>query len=179
MTVLAGEVGALVTIKDEASPVLKRLLDEFNSLDIALEKTKLALSELKFPPGLNRSLANMEKAITGVSTEATKLAGTVDGSFGRMDRSVDTTTAAVARLKAELASTGRTSKEAAVFGGVGGPSGLRGRGAAMREAEEGGGHRGGGGSPIGMHNGLARLASARMIPRWSQAQSPAGLSGRR
>ena len=56
MTVLAGgAVGAVFTIKDEATPVLKRLLDEFNSLDIALEKTKLALSELKFPPGLNRS----------------------------------------------------------------------------------------------------------------------------
>ena len=116
----------------------------------------------------------MEKAITGVSTEATKLAGTVDGSFGKMDASVDTTTAAVARLKAELASAGRTSKEAAVFGGVGAPLGLRGRG-TMREAEEGGGHGGGGGVAVGIHNGLARLASARMIPRWSQAQLPASV----
>jgi hypothetical protein len=91
----------------------------------------------------------MEKALAGVATQAEKVAGAVDGSFASMDKSVDTTTASVARLRAELASTGRTAKDSAVFRGVGAPRGLRARGAV---AEEGGGSgHGGGGLPLGMH----------------------------
>jgi hypothetical protein len=111
------------------------------------------LAEMKFPPGLNRSIKNMDAALTGVAAQAEKVAGAVDGSFASMDKSVDGTTAAVARLKAELLSAGKASKDSAVFRGVGGPSVLRARGTGA-EAEEGAGHGGrigGGGSPIVMH----------------------------
>ena len=102
----AGEVGAVFIIADEASPVLKLLMDQMNALQGVIEKTQLALKELKFPPGLNRSIGNMDRALTAAGTSADAMAGKVASGFAKIDGSVNVTQAKIAALKAEMRTLG-------------------------------------------------------------------------
>lgn len=104
----AGEVGAVFKIVNEASPVLKALMDEMNALQGVIDRTKLALKDLTFPPGLNRSIANMDRALQGVATQAENTAKVTQSGFEAIDRSVGRTAALVGDLKREMRGIGPT-----------------------------------------------------------------------
>ena len=77
----AGEVGAVFTIVDEASPVLRALMEQFNALQVTIDRTKLALKELVMPPGLTASVGRMTKAFN----DAAGAVGRVKASLGEID----------------------------------------------------------------------------------------------
>lgn len=118
----AGEVGAIFTIKDEASVVLKRLIDQFNLLEAKLDKVKESLATLKMPGGLNRSIGNMERGLKGVAEQAERTAMLTKNGFRAIDESVAITAERVAALKAEMAGLGRAGGGLG-RGGIGGGGG--------------------------------------------------------
>lgn len=152
--ITAGEVGAVFAVKDEASAVLKALQDQFNALQISIDKVRLGLSELKFPPGLNQSIGNMDRALASAGTTAESMSGKVSGGFVKIDESIAVTQSRLSALKAEMATVGSGLGRVNVANGlpvaVGegrAPSGLRneegalerrahGRGATMRTNHE-------------------------------------------
>jgi hypothetical protein len=136
----AGEVGAVFVIKDEASAVLKRLMDQFNALEAKIDQVKIAFKELTFPTGLNRSIGNMEKALAGVGTQAERTAALTKEGFAAVDTSVARTAEGVAALKAEMIGLGRAGRDirASAAGGGGGTVGPNG----LPAPRGGGGHGG-------------------------------------
>ncbi|MGD0186792.1 MAG: hypothetical protein ABSC25_16280 [Roseiarcus sp.] len=98
----AGAVGARFTILDDASPVLKRLMDLFNSLQLSIDRTQAAMKLLVMPPGLNRSLGAMEKRFMAISG-ASKAAGDVaSASFAKMDSAMAATAANLGNVSREM-----------------------------------------------------------------------------
>lgn len=118
--ITAGEVGAVFKIVDEASPVLKKLAEQFNALQATIEKTKAMLDTIKLPPGLNRSLTNFERNLKGINDQVVRTADTVSIAFGKIDTSIGTTAAAVSALKRDMASIGRSAGGAATAATAGG-----------------------------------------------------------
>ena len=129
-----GEIGAIFSIVDEASPVLRALAEQFNALQGSIDKLKLAFKEIKLPPGVVKSITNMSAAMDKATVAAGKLEGSfgdigaaaesgstkTSASFGKIDESIATTQGKLAALKAELRTTGSVGG----FGG-GAPPGIR------------------------------------------------------
>lgn len=134
----AGSVGALFSIKDEASPVIRNIIAELEAMQSAVDKAKLALAELKMPPGLTRSVGNAAKAMKSLGNEAARAGNEMTAGLGRADASFIATTEKAGILKKELAAAAREAREIRV-GGVGGRAGMFGHG--------------GGGSGGGSHGG--------------------------
>src|ERR1700761_9370889 len=99
--ITAGEVGAVFKIVDEASPVLKKLMDQFTALQGVIDRTALAMKEIKFPAGLNKSLGTLDAKLKSITDSAAATAGAVGSSFEKMDASIATTAEAIAKLKTE------------------------------------------------------------------------------
>ena len=147
-----GEVGAVFTVVDEASPVLRAIAAQFNVLQASIDKLKVAFKEIKLPPGvaasINKMTAAMDKAVAaggkletsmgdiGVAADAGAFKAAA--GFGRIDGAIATTQGKLAALKAELRATGGVGG----IGGGGAPPGIRAR--AL-------GHGGGGGGSFGLH----------------------------
>ncbi|HYA07481.1 MAG TPA: hypothetical protein VEF90_16470 [Xanthobacteraceae bacterium] len=106
----AGEVGALFKVVDEASPVLRRLMDQFNALQGVIDRTKAAMAELRFPTGLNKSISNMGRALKGVADQTKLTTETVGVGFKKIDESVSTTTKLVADLRKEMSGLASASR---------------------------------------------------------------------
>jgi hypothetical protein len=126
----AGEVGAVFKVVDEASPILKRLMDQFNALQVTIDRVKLSMKDFMFPPGLSRSLTNMEKALKGVATQTETTSGAVSSGFAKMDESVALTQANIARLGKEIRGLAAESKALGFGAGVsvgGAPTSIRSR----------------------------------------------------
>ena len=174
----AGAVGAVFIIKDLASPVLKALMDQFNSLQLSIDKTKLALAEMKFPPGLNRSINDMDKAILGVATSAETMGVKASAGFAKIDESVAVTQGRVAALKAEMMSLNAGVGRVGASGLPalpGGPSGLRGRSshgsgsAALHSSMSAG--------PVGMRSGDGEMIAGAVtaFTIWESLKASADL----
>ena len=115
-----GEVGAVFTVVDEASPVLRAIAAQFNVLQASIDKLKVAFKEIKLPPGvaasINKMTAAMDKAVAaggkletsmgdiGVAADAGAFKAAA--GFGRIDGAIATTQGKLAALKAELRATG-------------------------------------------------------------------------
>src|ERR1700734_3664339 len=97
----AGTVGARFVIEDAASPVLKKLMDQFLALQGAIDKTRLALKELRLPPGLSTSVANLDTSFTTIGTSADSMSAKVATGFGEIDAAISTTQGKLAALRGE------------------------------------------------------------------------------
>ena len=160
----AGEVGAVFAVKDEASPVLKALMDQFNALGATLDRTKLALAELKLPPGLNAAIGRMDKALAGAGNTADLMAGKVSGGLAKIDASVGVTQGRIAALKAEMGTLGAGVGRIAASGLPalpGGQSGIRSRGAG---GEHGPFHAHASAGPVGMRGSGGEMIGAPWSP---------------
>lgn len=162
----AGEVGAIFTIKDEASVVLRVIAAQMNALQGNIDKLATSFKAIKLPPGIATAIGRIDKAMSSAMGTADKLetsltdigvaadrgaVGAVAG-FGRIDAAISTTQGKVAALRKEMGSVGR---------GVGGGGG----GAWARPGGGGGssGHSGASGhgplhtnlhaGPVGMRTG--------------------------
>lgn len=116
----AGEVGALFKIQDQVTPVITRLVAEFNRLQLAVDRTQLALDKLKMPRGMTAALNRMAAGLQKVDAQAGLTAATVAASFGRMDASITATQAAVTRLATSIRGVGVSSRALGGGGGGGG-----------------------------------------------------------
>lgn len=136
----AGEVGAVFRIVDEGSPVLRRLMEQFNALQGAIERTQAAMKALAMPPGLNRSLGTMEGRFRAVA-DASKVTGDVaSASFAKIDSAMAATAANLGNVSREMKAIAAEARA------INGPASLR----------TGGGSRGGG-SGGGVHFGGAAV----------------------
>ncbi|WP_267358423.1 MULTISPECIES: hypothetical protein [unclassified Methylobacterium] len=135
------EVGAVYRIVDQASPTLLKivgLLEKVSGLSKQVEAHFSGIGAVKLG-GLNKSLSTLDKHLTGVAEKAGVAREGLVSSFAKADTSINTTTAAVAKLTAELAAA---KTEAA---GLRIPAGGGGR------VRPGQGGFGGGGSRAGGH----------------------------
>jgi hypothetical protein len=142
--IAAGEVGAVFRIADEASPVLKRLIDQFEALQTQILKTQEAMRALATPPGMSRSLSVLETRMTKIA-EASKGAGdAAAGAFGKIDSAAAVTSANLANVSREMKAIAAESRA------VNGPSALRARGSGggSHGGGSGGVHFGGAGVPL-------------------------------
>ena len=135
----AGEIGAIFSIVDEASPVLRRLAAEFERLDGVMKQVKEAMATVKLPPGVNAALGRMNENLAAIAGSADKAATGAAAAFGAIDKSVDTTMERVAALTAEM---GKMGKVGAMPAGVSAAVAAAGGGGVRARA---GGHGGGGG----------------------------------
>ena len=135
----AGEIGAIFSIVDEASPVLRRLAAEFERLDGVMKQVKEAMATVKLPPGVTAALGRMNDQLIAISGSADKAAAGAAAAFGTIDKSVDTTMERVAALTAEM---GKMGKVGAMPAGVSAAVAAAGGGGVRARA---GGHGGGGG----------------------------------
>ena len=144
----AGEVGAVFTIKDEASVVLRAIAAQMNALQGNVDKISASFKAIKLPPGVAASIDRMDKAMNSAMASAGKLETSMSdigvaadrgslaavAGFGRIDSAISTTQGKLATLRAEMSRVG---------GGGGGWAG------AGRGTGGGGGH--GGGGSFGVH----------------------------
>ena len=156
----AGEVGALFRIVDEASPVLRRLMEQFDALQEVIDRTKLALRELTMPPGVSASIARINRSLTTATDAAGRLEksfGAIDGAsqvaadaaignFSRIDGSITGTTKLIGDMSAELKAVSAQSAEISRAQSFVRPRATSG---AANLRYGGGGHLGGG--PGGPH----------------------------
>ena len=130
----AGEVGAVFIVKDEASPVLKKLMEQFEALGKSIESTKKLMQTFKLPAGLNASLKVMADNLAAIGAATDRASGQFGRNFDLMDASINRTTDRMAALAAEI--RGVAAESASLGRGIGTFSG-----------------RGGGGSRSSIPNG--------------------------
>jgi hypothetical protein len=140
----AGEVGAVFTIKDDASGALERLARQFNELQGTIDHIKETMASLGGAE--DGPLAKLREQFGLVGRAGEDASGVITGAFGKVDGAVDGTIGRVNALRESLASAAREA-EAFKFapsgggGSGGGSGGGEGHGGnLMRELE----HHGGG-----------------------------------
>jgi hypothetical protein len=145
----AGAVGARFTVVDEASPVLRALMNRFLELQDVIDKAKLSLSSLRLPPGLGAGVGKLDESFTTLAGTADTTAAKIATGFGEIDSAIATTQRKVAMLREEMKGIG------APHAGGGGGGGWAGSGRGT-----GGGSRGHGGSAfhLGAHERFGPLA---------------------
>lgn len=80
----AGEVGAVFAIVDEASPVLRLLIEQFERLDALIGRTKEQLSSLRMPTGAARAIAEMDASLAKLPVSTDKAVASMATGFGRL-----------------------------------------------------------------------------------------------
>ena len=113
----AGEVGAVFIVKDEASPVLKKLMEQFEALGKSIDSTKKLMQSFKLPAGLNASLKTMADNLTAIGAATDNAAARFDRNFNLMDESIIRTIDRMADLAYEI--RGVAAESAAVGKGIG------------------------------------------------------------
>ena len=138
----AGEVGAVFRVVDEASPILKRLMDQFNALQVTIERTEAAMKALVMPPGLNRSLGTMERRFRAIS-DASKITGDVaSASFAKIDSALGATVTNLGNVSREMKAIAAEARA------INGPRSLRYGGGSHGGGSGGGVHFGGAAVPL-------------------------------
>jgi hypothetical protein len=138
----AGTVGARFTILDDASPFLKRLMEQFNALQGAIERTQAAMKALVMPPGLTRSLGTMEKRFLAIS-DASKVTGDVaSASFAKIDSAMAATAANLGAVSKEMKAIAAEARA------INGPRNLRYGGGSRTGGHGGGVYFGGAAVPL-------------------------------
>ena len=137
------EVGAVLKVIDEASPVMQRMTNIARELDAAIIKAKESLSGLSSTrfAGLIERLGTVNKQITGIAETSGRSTTVVAESFGKVDAALATSVDTARALKVEIGEIAAASR------GVGrmqitGPGGGGGRGGSGRRpgSHGGGGH---------------------------------------
>ena len=126
----SGEVGAVLTVVDQASAVLKTVADQFINLDKIIKSTKEQLSTLTMPPRLVAQLKAMNEQLDAMSGAAEKGSGAATAAFAELDKSINASIDRVGVLKGEMASLGTGAGVRTAEGGA--LTGLRGRGTGGR-----------------------------------------------
>jgi hypothetical protein len=152
----AGEVGAIFTIKDEASGALERLARQFNELQGTIDHIKETMAGLGGAE--DGPLAKLREQFGLVGRAGEDASGVITGAFGKVDGAVDGTIGRVDRLRESLASAAGEAEAFKFAPGGGGGSGGSGGG---YHGEEGGGHGGNLMRQLEHHGGgLGRLAGS-------------------
>ena len=81
----SGTGGARFTIENLASPVLKKLMDDFRALQGAIDKVQGALREIRLPPGLGVEIGKLDTSLGTVVASADEMSAKVAAGFGEMD----------------------------------------------------------------------------------------------
>ena len=144
----AGEVGAVFRIGDEASAQLRRMAEQFDALQAAVDRTQAAFKALAIPPGVNRSLGRMEERMSKVADAAKLTSDAIASSFANVDKSIATSAGALADLAKELKAVGVESRAIGGapnlrYGGVGRGRGSSGAHVSAPRVGAGGFHLGG------------------------------------
>ena len=126
----SGAVGAVFEIQDRASPVLKRIADLLDALQVQITKTQESMKLFAMPPGMNRSLGLMSTRMTEIA-DASKAAGDATaGAFGKIDTAAAATAGNLANISREMKAIAAESRAvngpASLRGGA--PAGIRARG---------------------------------------------------
>jgi hypothetical protein len=156
------EVGAVLKVFDEVSPVLAKMAvaaREFDAIIIRIKESLGGLSSQRFT-GLIGRIGEINKQLDGTAVSADISAKAISGVFGAVDASAASSLATVKALKAEMASMGRLPGG---MGGGGAPPGIRGRGT-----------HGGGGAHFGRMGVGPHGLSA---PHYSMAATPIMAAG--
>jgi hypothetical protein len=161
----AGEVGAVFEIKDDASPVLQRMAEEFNRLQGTIDRVKESMAHMgggSFGGAgeetvLGRLMKDMEKlAETGVTTSTA-----ITDSFSKID--VGPAIAKVGELKRSLEETAAAANAIHIGGGNGGGGGGTGGSGSGGSGSHGGG-RGGFMSHLNKHVGSEVMSGLMSVP---------------
>jgi hypothetical protein len=115
-----GTVGAVFTIRDDASSTLQRLADEFNRLQETIDKIKESMGSIGGAE--DGPLAKMREQFKLVGDSGMDASRVIQEAFGKVDGSVDST---IARVDALKRSIGEAASAASLFhmssgGGMGG-----------------------------------------------------------
>ena len=104
----AGEVGAVFRIDDQATQVITQLAEEFNKLQVVIDKIKESIGTIGNTDGGLAKLAEQLK-LTGTSGE--DAGRIISESFVKVDGSIDTVKTKLAELRTSLAETAAVSRE--------------------------------------------------------------------
>lgn len=167
MGVFSYEVGAIFTIVDRASPVLRTLAAQFKEMNVQILDAKKALASLGTTglAGLNSRLTGVNERITAIGKGAVGSQAEVTAAFAKIDASAAKSIDSLRAMKVEMGEIAAASRA------VRGPAALP---TLRRRGSSGGGHGGGGvgfsgpsvGIPGGSHmhlRGTAGLAALGAI----------------
>jgi hypothetical protein len=144
----AGTVGAVFSVEDRVSSVLKAIATQFENLDRVIKQTKESLASFKLPPAVTAQLESLNKQLAALPETSRGAVGGVETAFGAIDASIAGTMGRVTTLKAEMLGLGKIPGLPAAAGGGGWAGSRRGTGGE-------GGH--GGGGTIGVHEHVGPL----------------------
>jgi hypothetical protein len=175
------EVGVVLRVVDEASPVLQRLVASVREFDTAILKAKESFSSFASTrlAGLIDRLQTVNKSIADVGAVSTDTARVFSDSFLKVDGSITTATDAarglgaalaeasaaaktigVPRLPAAARALGAIAEDEAASGGAGAPPGIRKRGEGGHFGRMGIGPGGVTGGHFSMPSGPVTAAAA-------------------
>jgi hypothetical protein len=133
-----GTVGAVFTIRDDASAALERLAAQFNSLQGTIDKIKESMSSIGAAE--DGPLAKLREQFAQVGKAGEDASSIITGSFGKVDGSIDGTIGRVNALKESLAGAAWEAEALKIPGmGGGGEEGHGGRSGLMHHLEQRGG----------------------------------------
>jgi hypothetical protein len=144
----AGEVGVIFDVKNEASATLQRIADEFNRIQLIVDKVAQAVDRIG---GADGGLLKLQEALGLTAKAGEDSASTITESFGRVDAAVKTAAEGVNALKASFIEAAEAAKAIQVAS-----SNLGGGGSGGPHSPFGGGPGSGMGIPGGAIHPIAR-----------------------
>jgi hypothetical protein len=127
---VAGEVGAVLAIENRASATLKQLMDEFEALQVQIDRTQEAMRAMAFPPRLTEGVAALETKMTQVAEASKAVGDEAAAAFTKIDTAASATAANLGRVAAEM--RGISAQAKAVNGSAIGPLGAAAAGGGGR-----------------------------------------------
>ena len=115
----AGEVGAVFTIKDDASAVLARLADQFNALQGVIDKIKESIASIG---GMEGGLGKLQEQLTQTGRAGADASQIITDAFGKVDGAVDTAISRVNALRDSFTQAAEAARAVTVAPGMGGGS---------------------------------------------------------
>jgi hypothetical protein len=122
----AGEVGAVFTIKDDASAALSRLAGEFDKFQVSIDKIKESMAGIGGAE--DGPIAKLREQFAQIGRAGEDASSVIMGAFGRVDGAVDGTIGRVNALKESLAAAAREASAIHIAPGLGGFGGGGGNG---------------------------------------------------
>jgi hypothetical protein len=131
----AGTVGAVFSIRDDASAALERLAREFNELQVSIDKIKESMASIGAAE--DGPIARLREQFAQVGRAGEDASGIIMGAFGKVDGAVDSSIQRVNALKESLAGAAREAEQIKIAPGMGG-GGFGGGGSGSHEGGRGG-----------------------------------------
>jgi hypothetical protein len=148
----AGQVGARFTLVNEASPVIKKLMEDFTALQGTIDRFMSSLDAMRLPPGLGVGIGKLDESLGTVATSAETMSAKVAAGFGDMDSAISATQRKLAALRSEMRGVGNAGSE------IGGSRTIGPNGQVLRTGNVGPREHGGSAMHFGAHERFGPLA---------------------